>query len=76
MHYFEKIKVATIKLVAPLKVGDEIIVVGKTTGIKKSIIKQIEIKNKAIQKAKKGDEIGIPLPKVRKNDEIYAIIKN
>ena len=76
MHYFEKIKVATIKLVSPLKIGDKIIIVGKTTGIKKAIIKHIEIKNKSVQKAKKGDEIGIQLPKVRKNDEIYVIIKN
>ena len=75
-HYFEKIKVATIKLVAPLKVGDEIIVVGKTTGIKKAKINHIEIKNKPIQKAKKGDEIGIQLHKVRKNDEVYVIKKN
>jgi putative protease len=76
MHYFEKIKVATVKLVSPLKVGDEIIVVGKTTGIKKSIISHIEIKKKSVQKTKKGDEIGIQLPKVRKNDEVYVIKKN
>ncbi len=74
-HYFSKLNVASVKLVSPLKVGDKIIVVGKTTGIEKSQIKSIEMKNKSIQKAKKGDEIGIKLPQVRKNDEIY-IIKN
>ena len=59
-----------------LKVGDEIVIIGKTTGIKKSIIKKIEIKKKSIQKAKKSDEVGIALPKVRKNDDVYVIIKN
>ncbi|MCK4647592.1 U32 family peptidase [Candidatus Pacearchaeota archaeon] len=75
VHYFTKIKVATIKLVSQLKVGDEIIIIGKTTGIEKAVIKNIEIKNNAVQKAKKGDEIGIQLPKVRKNDEVYVIKK-
>jgi putative protease len=75
-HYFAKIKVATIKLVSPLKIGDEIIVIGQTTGIKKAKVNHIEIKKNPIQKAKKGDEIGIQLPKVRKNDEIYVIKKN
>ncbi len=75
MHYFSKIKVATIKLVSELKVGDEIIIVGNTTGIKKEKITHIEIKKKSIQKAKKGDEIGIQLPQVRKNDEVYVIKK-
>ena len=75
MHYFEKIKVASIKLVSPLKVSDEVIIVGKTTGIKKTKVSHIEIKNKPIQQAKKGDEIAIQLPKVRKNDEIYVILK-
>jgi len=75
-HYFTKIGVATIQLVSELKVRDEIIIIGKTTGIIKSKIKHIEINRKSIQKAKKGDEIGLKLPLVRKNDEVYIINKN
>jgi len=75
-HYFTKLGVATIKLVSPLKTGDEIIILGKTTGIKKSKVHHFEIKNKSVKKAKKGDEVGIRLPLVRKNDEVYIIIKN
>ncbi len=73
-HYFAKIGVATIKLVSELKVGDEIIIIGKTTGLKKSKIKHIEIKHNSVQSAKK-EEVGIKIPKVRKNDEVY-VIKN
>lgn len=76
VHYYPKISVATIKLVSDLKIGDEIIVIGKTTGLVKSKIKRIEIKNKPVEKAKKGDEIGIKLPLVRKNNEVYTILKN
>jgi putative protease len=75
MHYFTKIGVATIKLVSQIKVNDEIIIIGKTTGLKKAIIKEIEKNNKKIKKAQKGDEVGIQLPPVRKNDEIYVIKK-
>lgn len=75
-HYFTKLGVATIKLVSPLKIGDELIITGKTTGIEKAKISHIEIKNKSVQKAKKGDEVGIRLPLVRKNDEVYIITKN
>jgi len=76
LHYFSKIKVATIKVSSQINVGDEIIIIGKTTGIEKSKITHMEMKKKSVQKAKKGDEIGIKLPKVRKNDEIYVIKKN
>ncbi|MBU2562189.1 MAG: U32 family peptidase [Nanoarchaeota archaeon] len=75
LHYFTKINVATIKLSSGLKVGDEIIVLGKTTGLKKSKIERIEIRKKSVKSAKKGEEIGIKLPYVRKNDEVYLIRK-
>jgi len=76
-HYFDKIKVAAVKLVSDLKLGDEIIIIGKTTGIVKEKINSIEINKKSINKAERGDEIGIPVSDfVRKNDEVYLIIKN
>jgi len=74
-HYFSKIGVATIKLVSELKVGDEIIVIGNSTGIEKSKVERIEIKKKSVSSGKKGDEIGIKLPKINKNDEVYVIKK-
>ncbi len=74
-HYYPQIKVATIKLVSDLKIGDEIIVIGKTTGLERAKIERLEIKNKSIQRAKKSQEVGLKLPKVRKNDEVYKIIK-
>jgi len=91
-HYFPKIQVATIKLVSELKVGDEIIILGKTTGIEKTKVEEIEIgseqevqassiknaerKNKSVPNAKKGDKVGIKLPRVRKGDDVYLIRKN
>jgi len=74
-HYFPKIQVATIKLVSELKVGDEIVVIGKTTGLEKAKVERLEIKNKPIKKAIKGQEVGLKLPKVRKQDQVYKIIR-
>jgi len=75
LHYYPKIGVATIKLVSGLKVGDEINVIGKTTGLIKSKIESMEKNNQALDITKKGDEVGLKLPLVRKNDEVYLIKK-
>jgi len=75
-HYFDKVSVAAIKLVSDLKVGDEISIIGNVTGIVNTKINSIEMKNKKVIKASKGEEIGIKIPKVRKNDDVYVILKN
>ncbi|MFH1152153.1 MAG: peptidase U32 family protein [Nanoarchaeota archaeon] len=75
-HYYPKVGVAKIMLSSNLKVGDNIIIIGKTTGIEKSKIKRIEIENKPIQQGKKGEEVGVKLPEVRKGDEVYKIVEN
>ncbi|MFH1503151.1 MAG: peptidase U32 family protein [Candidatus Diapherotrites archaeon] len=75
-HYFPKINVATIKLVSDLRVGDRIVVIGKTTGLVNSKVERIEIKHNSVKTASKRQEIGIKLPVVRKNDEVYRIKNN
>ena len=75
-HYYPKIKVATIRLNSKVKIGDEIAVIGKKTGILYSKIKTMEKNNKKITHANKGDEIGIKIKKINKNEEVYKIIKN
>ena len=75
IHYFDKIGVATIKISSELKVGDKIVIIGNTTGIIHSTVKSMERLKKPVKKVKKGQEVGIKLPRVRKNDEIYVIKK-
>jgi len=75
-NYYPKINVATIKLVSELKVGDKIVIIGNTTGIIHSNVERIEIKHFPVEKAIKGQEIGIKLPLVKNNDEVYVILKN
>ncbi len=73
IHYFPKVGVAAIKLSRELKTGNKIAVIGPTTGIVNSTILRMEINNQPREKAKKGQEIGIKLPLVRKNDEVYVV---
>jgi putative protease len=76
-HYYPKAGVGTVLIVDKnLKEGDEICVIGNTTGIEKIKVKSLEIENKKVSSAKKGQEVGLKLPRVRKNDEVYVIIKN
>jgi putative protease len=75
-HYFPKMNVAIINLVSELNLGDKIVVIGKTTGLINSKIERIEINHIPVEKALKGQEIGIKLPTVRKNDEVYKIKNN
>jgi len=76
LHYLPKINVALIGVVSEFSVGDKIVVIGEKTGVLNSKIQRIEINNKSVEKTKKGDEVGIKLPVVRKNDEIYIIKDN
>jgi putative protease len=75
-HYYQKIGVGKLKLNnGPLKLGDNILIMGKTTGLIRHKITSMQIKNKDIKQAKKTQEIAIKLPLCRKNDELYLIIK-
>ncbi len=75
-HYYSRIGVALIKINSgKLKIGDEVFIIGKTTGIIKTKIESMQIEKKEIQEVKKGQEVGIKLPFCRRNDEIYLISK-
>ncbi|MBU0894737.1 MAG: translation elongation factor-like protein [Nanoarchaeota archaeon] len=71
--YFSHPEVAAIKLSGILKVGNKIHIKGHTTDFEVEI-KDIQIERKSVEKAKKGDHIGIKVPeKVRPNDEVFLV---
>ena len=70
-NYFKHVKAASIKLSAPLKIGDKIKIKGGDKDIEVEV-KSMEIDRKKIEKAKKGDEIGLLVPaEVRKGYKVY-----
>lgn len=71
--YFSHVGVAAIKLSGNLKVGDRIHVKGYTTDFETGI-GSIQIEGKGVEKAGKGDHIGIKVPeKVRPNDSVFLV---
>jgi len=75
-HYYKEPKVAEVELVSDLKVGNKIVIIGKTTGLEEFKLESMEIENQKIQRAGKGERVGIKVPsRVRKNDEVYVIKK-
>jgi U32 family peptidase len=75
-HYFSKKKVAILEIFSgEIKIGDELIVLGKNIGVKRFNIKSMEIEHKEVKIAKKGQQVGIYLPEVRKNQEVYLVKK-
>lgn len=60
-HYFDKIKVAAIKLSDTLAVGDTIRIVGGESTDFKQKISSMQFKHEKLKKAKKGQEVGIKI---------------
>jgi len=71
--YFSHVSVAAIKLSAGLKVGDKIHIKGHTTDFEEKV-KSMQIEKDSVEKAKKGNHIGIKVPeKVRPNDTVFLV---
>jgi U32 family peptidase len=71
IHYFNKIKVAVIKLSDKLEIGQEIRIIGGENDFNQEI-KSMEIDQKKIKKAKKGDSVGVKVKeKVRQGYKVF-----
>ena len=76
VHYFDKIEVAAVRIASgKVKLGDELLVLGDKTGVKRLVIERMEINKKEIKIAEKGQEIGIKIPNARKGDLVYRVVK-
>lgn len=72
-HFYSKIKVAVVKLQAPLKVGDKIKIKGGETEFQQTV-KSMEIDHKKVQRVPKGKEIGLKVSKkVREGYKVYKL---
>ncbi len=72
-HYFSKIGVAIIQLRGALSIGEKILIKGTTTHIEQ-VVTSMQIEQKDIIKAKRGQNIGLKVDgKVRKKDNVYRI---
>lgn len=73
-HYFSNIGVAVIELEAPLKKGDTIRIVGGVETNFSQKVESMEVEHKKIDRAKKGDSVGLKVKeKVREDYKVYKI---
>lgn len=76
-NYFGKIGVAEILLEAQnLKVGDEILITGETTGAYEDVVEELRDELTPVQEVKKGSLFSIKTKKiVRRNDKVYKMVE-
>jgi hypothetical protein len=71
--FFAKPVVAAIILNMNLKIGDRIHIKGHTTDVEMTV-ESMQIDNKSVTEAKKGQPVGIKVPdRVRATDVVYKI---
>ena len=74
-NYYSQVSAAEIRLWDDLEIGEEILIQGPTTGSIKLKVESIEIDGNTIQKANKGQNVGILVnEKVRPKDILYKRI--
>ena len=76
VNYFNKVKVAELKIWDDLAIGDEILIQGKTTGSIKHKIDSMQINGENVENVEKGNNVGVAIPtKVREHDFVYKLVK-
>jgi len=75
-NYFSNIRVAEFQIQAgELAVGDEILIIGPTTGVVEHIVEEIRVDLQSVSKTKKGEVCSMPVSElVRRGDTLYKVV--
>ena len=75
-NYFPKIGVAEFLMETQnLKVGDEILITGPTTGVVKMTVPEIRVDLKPVEETIKGERFSMPIEeKIRRSDKLYKLV--
>ena len=76
INYFTKIKVAEFMIeTGTLKVGDDILITGPTTGVVFLQIKEIRVDRKSVNKTSKGEHFSIAIDsQIRRSDKLFKVV--
>ena len=73
IHYYDKIGVAVVKVLTPIKVGDRIKISGHDNEFEQEIA-SMQVEHQNIEQAKKGDDVGMKVEQpVKDGDEVYKV---
>jgi putative protease len=77
MKYFSNLKVAEFLVeTQSIKIGDEIVIMGPTTGVIETTITEMQVDYKSAEEAVKGQLFSIPLEqKIRPSDKLYKWVE-
>jgi len=75
-NYFDRIGVAEILIeTGSLNVGDKLVIIGPTTGVIETTIKELRVDEKSCQTANKGERCSLPVKQVvRRSDKVYKLV--
>ena len=75
-NYFTKLGVAEVKMETQnMAVGDEIKIIGPTTGVYEDVISEIRVDMEKVEKTQKGELCSIPVKSlIRRGDKVYKVI--
>lgn len=75
-NYFDRIGVAEFIIeTGEVSLGDEVLIIGPTTGVIETTVSEIRVDNKKSAKAVKGEKCSIPVDStVRRSDKLYRVI--
>ena len=75
-NYFSNIHVAEFQMQSgELSVGDEILIIGPTTGVVEHVVEEIRVDLQPVPKTKKGEVCSIQVPElVRRGDTLYKVV--
>jgi len=72
-HYFDKIGVAVVEVLAPIKVGDQIKISGHGNEFTQEVT-SMQIEHEQVQEAQKGQTVGMKVDQpVKEGDEVYKV---
>ncbi|MCX7655217.1 MAG: U32 family peptidase [Treponemataceae bacterium] len=73
VNYFDRAQVAEILLQAgDLSVGEELLIIGKTTGVIQLVVQELRIESEVVHQVPKGSLCTLPCPvKIREGDTVY-----
>lgn len=76
LHYYPKPKIGQFKIAShDLKVGDDILITGPTTGVIRTKVNSMWVNDKEADRAVKGDECTFKVDEViRSSDKLYKVV--
>ncbi len=74
-NYFDRIGVVEVAIeTGSLELGDQVVIIGPTTGVIETTIKELRVNEESCQSAGKGERCSFPVEQVvRRSDKVYKL---